>query len=166
MGFIYIAFGANLSNPKTTFRVAIDLLEKQGVEFIKISGLWQSPSWPPGQGHPDYLNGAAQIAYDGSAQSLLEVLMLVENDLGRARSERNAPRTLDLDILDFKGQILSTPSLTLPHPRMLSRGFVLFPLMQIGPDWQDPTSGQPIIQFVAKLPYQDVSAMKYVGTLV
>ena len=163
---IYIAFGANLSNPKRTFRAAIKALEAQGLKIVKLSGLWQSPSWPAGQGHPDYLNGAAQVEFDGSAAELLEILMSVETELGRERSERNAPRTLDLDILDFKGVILDRPNLTLPHPRMLSRGFVLFPLEQIAKHWKDPNSNRPIIEFIGELPFDDVKTMKYVGTLV
>lgn len=165
MANIYIAFGANLSNPKATFLAAMDLLEQKSVVIEKISGLWQSPSWPPGKGHPDYLNGAAQVEFDGHVSELLRILMSVETDLGRERSERNAPRTLDLDILDFKGAILESAELTLPHPRMLSRGFVLFPLEQIANNWIDPKSGRPIIEFIAELPSADVAPMKYVGTL-
>ena len=165
MGSIYIAFGANLSNPKTTFLKAFEALEDKGVKVTQRSGLWQSPSWPPGKGHPDYLNGAAEIDFAGISIDLLEILMDVEQGLGRERSERNAPRTLDLDILDFKGEVLSLERLTLPHPRMFTRGFVLFPLHQIAPEWVDPQSGREIISFIAELLLADVAPMKYVGTL-
>ncbi len=163
---IYIALGANLSNPKETFKAALSLLENRAVSVKRVSGLWQSPSWPPGQGHPDYLNGAAEVEFDGSAKELLTILMDVEAVLGRERAERNAPRTLDLDILDFKGEIHKSGRLTLPHPRMLERGFVLFPLDQLNPEWTDPVSGLPILHFIARLEQDDVAAMKYVGTLI
>ncbi len=166
MGNIYIAFGANLSNPKETFKAALTLLDSRGVVVREVSGLWQSPSWPPGRGHPDYLNGVAAVDFTGTADVLLTVLMDVEAVLGRERGERNAPRTLDLDILDFKGQILNSERLTLPHPRMLERGFVLFPLDHINPHWTDPVSGQKIIHFIARLRQDDVALMKYVGTFL
>lgn len=166
MGNIYIAFGANLSNPKETFRAALSLLENRGVAINRVSGLWQSPSWPPGKGHPDYLNGAAEVQFEGTAGELLTILMEVESVLGRKRGERNAPRTLDLDILDFKGEIHKSENLTLPHPRMLERGFVLFPLDHINPNWADPVSGHSILHFISRLAHEEVAAMKYVGTLL
>jgi len=148
-----------------TLLKALKALEDRGVAIQKLSGLWQSPSWPPGQGHPDYLNGAAQVDFEGTAAELLDVLMDVEQEMGRERSKRNAPRTLDLDILDFKGEVSSNNRLTLPHPRMLNRGFVLFPLQQIAPNWADPKTHRDITSFIAKLPIADVAPMKYVGTL-
>ena len=127
--------------------------------------MWQSPSWPPGQGHPDYLNAAARVDYGGTAPQLLSILQAVETDFGRIPTERNAPRPLDLDILDFRGQVLNSENLTLPHPRMHERGFVLFPLAQIAPDWHDPVSGKSIDHYIARLPLGDVEPMAYAGAL-
>ncbi len=162
---IYIALGANLSNKKASFIKALELLRQRGVQCLAVSGLWQSPSWPPGQGHPDYLNAAAKVAFDGTALELLEHLQAVEAELGRERTVRNAPRPLDLDILDFRGVVMSGARLTLPHPRMLTRGFVLFPLAQIAPQWTDPVSGQSVEAFIARLPLGDVAPMAYCGAL-
>lgn len=163
IGAIYIALGGNLSNQKKTFATALDRLSQQSVAIISVSGLWKSPSWPPGQGHPDYLNAVAKINYDGEATALLDILQATELALGRERSVRNAPRTLDLDIIDFRGQVTQNERLTLPHPRLYGRGFVLFPLAQIAPDWTDPVSGHAINYFTARLPYSDVEPMRYEG---
>jgi len=105
---IYIAFGANLSNPKLTFQAAIKALQIRGVDIVKMSGLWQSPAWPPGSDQPDYINACAEISFNGealqnNARALLNILHDVEAELGRKRTVKNAARPLDLDLLDFRG---------------------------------------------------------------
>ena len=162
---IYIALGANLSNPKDTFAKAIRALQARDVELVDCSGLWQSPAWPPGSDAPDYVNAVISVRYDGRPEKLLLILQGVEQDHGRVRTVRNAPRTLDLDILDFKGQHIDRPDLTVPHPRMLSRGFVLLPLSQIAPDWYDPGSSVSLSAHIAKLPLADIEPMKYLGMM-
>jgi len=165
IGGIYIALGGNLSNQKETFAKALDRLAAQDVNIKAISGLWQSPSWPLGQGHPDYLNAVAEVAFEGKAEVLLTILQEIERDFGRVRSERNAPRTLDLDIIDFRGEIYESDTLTLPHPRMRERGFVLFPLAQIAPHWCDPVTRLKVGDYEARLPLSDVNAMSYRGKI-
>ena len=165
IGGIYIALGGNLSNQKATFKRALDMLSTKGVCIKTLSGLWQSPSWPPGQGHPDYLNAVAEVGFDGSAEALLSIMQNVETSLGRVRSVRNAPRTLDLDIIDFRGEVSHSQTLTLPHPRMRERGFVLFPLAQIAPDWRDPVTGFGVEYYVARLPLLDTAPMSYKGKI-
>ena len=153
---IYIAFGANLSNPKETFLAAIKSLEARGVGLVKMSGLWQSPAWPRGYGQPDYLNACAQVNFDGDAQELLTLLHETEQAFGRVRSVKNAERTLDLDLLDFDGHIISRPEgLIIPHPRMLSRAFVLLPLSEIAPNWADPVRKLGVWDHIARLPLVD-----------
>jgi len=184
---IYIALGANLSNPKATFLSALGQLSDQGVVVKAVSGLWQSPAWPPGSGQPDYINACAEIdlterfgpKYIESeashpaehpahpARRLLALLHGVERDFGRVRSERpehrNAARALDLDLLDFRGLCLSDTEIQIPHPRMLTRGFVLFPLSEIAPHWRDPLSGREITAFIARLSLEDVAPMQWLG---
>ena len=161
MSSIYIAFGANLSNPKSTFTQAMSALEDRGVAILKMSGLWQSPAWPAGSGQPDYINACAQVDFDGTARELLGILHDVEAKFGRERGEKNAARTLDLDLLDFKGQVARHKNgLNLPHPRMLSRGFVLLPLSEIADDWRDPVQGKALWDWIARLPLSDVEPMQ------
>jgi len=165
MGNIYIALGANLSNPKETFVEAVAALEDRGVTVTKLSGLWKSPSWPPWKGHPDYINAAAEVEFHGSATDLLSILMDVEKAFGRKRSVKNAPRILDLDIIDFGSEVISSGNLTLPHPRMYDRGFVLFPLDQITDLWRDPVSGKDLNYFIQRLSLKNVEQIDYIGPL-
>lgn len=162
---IYIALGANLSNPQETFLRALKALKSKGVDTEEVSGLWQSPAWPPGSEQPDYINAAAKVTYAGTADALLAILHAVEAEFGRLRGKKNAARTLDLDLLDFKGRIINTTGLEIPHPRMLTRAFVLFPLQEIAPDWRDPVRNMPIIEHIAKLHLADVSPLKWRGRL-
>lgn len=161
---IYIAFGANLSNPKLTFKAAIKALEARGVSLIKISGLWQSPAWPPGSDQPDYINACAEVSFDGQARALLNILHEVEAELGRTRTVKNAARPLDLDLLDFRGQVIEDEGgMIVPHPRMLTRGFVLFPLEEIAAQWRDPVNDMSLSDWIARLPLADVAPMLWVG---
>ena len=166
---IYIAFGANLSNPKVTFQKAEKALEARGVKLVKMSGLWQSPAWPPGSDQPDYINACAEVDFNGetqknNARELLDILHDVEAQLGRKRSVKNAARPLDLDLLDFKGQVIEEKGgMIIPHPRMLMRGFVLFPLAEIAKDWQDPIESRGIEDWIARLPLSDVEGMTWLG---
>lgn len=152
-----------MSNPKTTFINALNRLSAEGIDIIRVSGLWRSPSWPPGLGYPDYLNAVAEISFSGIPTTLLKVLNGLEAEFGRNRAEKNAPRSLDLDILDYNGLIKQDSKLTLPHPRMLDRGFVLFPLQEIAPEWSDPAQNISIENHIAKLPLSDVAPMQYIG---
>lgn len=172
---IYIAFGANLSNPKSTFAAAIEALGQRGVRLLQMSGLWQSPAWPAGSEQPDYTNACAQVEFDGTARQLLNILHEVEAQMGRIRGAKNAARTLDLDLLDFRGQNTHAEQgpvqavqdghepMIIPHPRMLLRGFVLFPLSEIAPDWHDPRSGLHVNAHISRLPLSDVAPMRWVG---
>jgi len=164
---IYIAFGANLSNPKETFKGAIKALEARGIKIIKMSGLWQSPAWPSGSGQPDYINACAEVNFSGGARSLLDILHDVEAEFGRIRSKKNAARTLDLDLLDYKGQVIvDEPGMIVPHPRMLTRGFVLFPLAEIAPDWRDPNKRLKIDQYITRLPLTDVENISWLARFI
>ena len=161
---IYIAFGANLSNPKETFLAAIKSLEIRGVDIVKISGLWQSPAWPPGSDQPDYINACAEVSFKGEARALLNTLHAVEAELGRKRTIKNAARPLDIDLLDFRGQVIEDEGgMIIPHPRMLSRGFVLFPLEEVAADWRDPVKGMSLSDWIARLPLADVAPIAWVG---
>ena len=117
---------------------AMAALDKRGFAQFGASPLYRSPAWPLGSGAPDYLNGMLIGEWAGSAESLLETLLSVETQLGRTRAEPNAPRTVDLDLIDFGGQVIDSPSLTLPHPRMADRAFVLLPLRDVAPAYVHP----------------------------
>ena len=160
---IFIAFGANLSNPKQTFSKAQADLRSRGVDILMMSGLWQSPAWPLNSGAPDYLNAVASVRYDGDPEDLMRLLLEIETAHGRKRSVRNAPRILDLDLLVWGDLRLNTAHLTLPHPRMFTRPFVLLPLDEIVPNWRDPWQRLTAMEHLARCEWEDVAALKRVS---
>jgi 2-amino-4-hydroxy-6-hydroxymethyldihydropteridine diphosphokinase len=143
----YVALGANLGDPVATVRAAIAALRSiAGTRFISASSLYRTA--PVGLHHqPDFINAVAALDVDSAvlpAPALLERLFAVEADFGRIRtpgSIKNAPRTLDLDLLLYGDQALDQPGLTLPHPRMAERAFVLAPLAEIAPGLRIPGHG-------------------------
>jgi 2-amino-4-hydroxy-6-hydroxymethyldihydropteridine diphosphokinase len=130
----YVAFGANLGNPAETLRLAaIALGRRAGIELVAGSPIYRTrPIGPPGQ--PDYANAVARVETTLAAEALLNVLLAVEADFGRVRDVRFGPRTLDLDLIWYRGEERSDARLTLPHPRAHEREFVLRPLADLDPD--------------------------------
>ncbi len=147
MSRAYIGFGANLANPREMlFRVVFSLAE-QGVIIDDISPLYRSPAWPPGSGAPDYLNAVLSTRVAEPPDDLMSLLLETEAALGRTRSTPNAPRVVDLDLLDMLGVQQTSDHLTLPHPRLTDRAFVLLPLRDVAPNWVHP-NGTPIDQLI------------------
>ncbi|MEQ9616897.1 MAG: 2-amino-4-hydroxy-6-hydroxymethyldihydropteridine diphosphokinase [Phycisphaerales bacterium] len=147
-----IAVGANLGERERTIARAIEQLAAlEGISVTAQAALIRTdpvvPPDPPGSpgspetpGQPDYLNGAITIETTLDAWTLLDALLRIERALGRERAprERHAARTIDLDILLFGEETIDTESLTVPHPRMHERAFVLIPLAEIASDWRHP----------------------------
>lgn len=135
----FIGLGSNLEDPPGQLRAA--LRELEGLPETRLtahSPLYRSaPVGPPGQ--PDYINAVAALATRLTPQALLAGLQAIEGAHGRRREGvRWGPRTLDLDLLLYGDQVLSTPALTLPHPRLTERAFVLRPLADIAPGLRLP----------------------------
>lgn len=159
----YIGLGANLQHPvygapRTTLEAAIAALRASGLEIVARSAWYESAPVPIAD-QPWYVNGVAAVHTDLDAAELLAILHRVEAAFGRVRSVVNAPRVVDLDLLDHGGEIRSEAegSLVLPHPRMHERGFVLLPLLEIAPDWRHPVNGRGIDELVAALPADQVT---------
>jgi 2-amino-4-hydroxy-6-hydroxymethyldihydropteridine diphosphokinase len=130
---VFIALGANLGDARATVVQAIQSLSQlPGTTVLKHSSLYRSA--PVDASGPDFINAVAEITTTLSPQSLLTALQALELGAGRLRLYRNAPRTLDLDILLYDELALDSPELVIPHPRMLSRAFVLLPLAEIAPE--------------------------------
>lgn len=128
----YVGLGANLGDPRRAVRDALAALSKlPQTALLRSSRLWRSA--PVDAGGPDYVNAVAEIRTQLSAPELLAQLQSIEQAAGRERPYRNAPRTLDLDLLLVGDLRLDTPALALPHPRMHLRAFVLLPLAEIAP---------------------------------
>ncbi len=133
-----IAFGANLANPREMLLQAVEALAEKGLVILAVSPLYQSPAWPPGTDAPDYLNAMLDVRTELPPSALMDLLLSVEKQLGRVRTVANAPRHIDLDLIDYAGQRSNDPHVTLPHPRMTDRAFVLLPLKDVAPDWRHP----------------------------
>ncbi len=157
-----ISLGSNLGNSRATLEAALSRLgTAPGVEVVSRSS-WYKTAPRGGPQQPDYLNACAVIKVAINPQRLLATLMTIEQEFGRVRSIRWGPRTLDLDIILYADLMLDSPDLTIPHPRMAERAFVLVPLAEIAPDWVEPVSGQTISQLVQKL---DISELAEVTRL-
>ncbi|HET7776721.1 MAG TPA: 2-amino-4-hydroxy-6-hydroxymethyldihydropteridine diphosphokinase [Azospira sp.] len=137
----FIALGANLEDPATQVRAALaDLAATGGITLVRASSLYRTA--PIGiSGQPDFINAVAEVRTELGPDALLQQLFAVESHFGRVRSYRNAPRTLDLDLLLHDDIVLDTPDLILPHPRLHLRAFVLQPLAEIAPDLRLPRRG-------------------------
>ena len=114
---------------------------------------------PIGPTQPDYINGCATLQTSLGAFDLLAALQTIEAEFGRVREEHWGARTLDLDLLLYGSEIIATPTLQVPHPRMSERAFVLIPLAEIAPDWIEPRSGCSIADLCAKLEYAGVDRL-------
>ena len=115
-----------------------------------LSPLYETQAWPD-PADPSFVNAVARVETKLAPAALLEALQNVETLFGRTRGVRNAPRSLDLDIIDLDGRVESGPP-QLPHPRLASRGFVLIPLRDVAPHWRHPVSGLTIDALIAALP--------------
>jgi len=155
---ILIALGANLPSPAgpptATLRAALARLEEQGVKILSVSSFYETPAWPnPAQ--PAFVNAVAAVESTLQPVELLTLLHGVETDFGRLRSAPNAPRTLDIDLLDYDGKRM-TDGVMLPHPRMAERSFVLVPLAQVAPNWRHPVTGEAVGDLLVRLPDREV----------
>ena len=143
----YVGLGANLGDARAALRLALAALQKLPLTDLRAcsscyqtAAMGDAPDAPAVPPSPDYLNAVAELRTGLSAPDLLAALQAIEAAAGRQRPYRHAPRTLDLDLLMHGSATLNEPSLTLPHPRMLQRAFVLVPLAEIAP--QQVTTAQ------------------------
>ena len=140
-GTAYVALGANLNNPRAAIESAVAALAALTTTLaVRTSSLYRSES--VGAAGPDYLNAVAELRTVLSPFELLAALQQIEDAHGRTRSYRNAPRTLDLDLLLYGELVLATPTLTVPHPRLHERAFVLAPLAELAPQVVVPGHGR------------------------
>ncbi len=156
----YIGLGANLNAPLQQLTAAVAALADIPKTTVhRVSGFYGSKPMGP-QDQPDYVNAVAALHTELSAEQLLDHLQQIELHQGRERkADRWGPRTLDLDILLFGEQVLSTPRLTVPHYGMAVREFVLYPLAEIAPELQIPTLG-PLSALLAQVPRNGLSLLQ------
>jgi 2-amino-4-hydroxy-6-hydroxymethyldihydropteridine diphosphokinase len=150
---ILIALGANLPSaagtPKDTLRAALASLGARGITVERQSGFYVSEAWPD-PADPPFVNAVASVRTALSPADLLRVLLEVESEFGRKPGPRNAPRPLDLDIVDYQGRIEHGDP-ELPHPRLGDRAFVLVPLREIAPQWRHPVTGRTVDELISAI---------------
>jgi 2-amino-4-hydroxy-6-hydroxymethyldihydropteridine diphosphokinase len=159
---ILIALGSSLpslaGDSVQTLRAALAHLRDNGATPVAVSRFYRTPAWPDPR-DPAFVNAVARVMTELSPSDLIARLHETEDAFGRVRNKRNAPRTLDLDIIDYDGRIEAGPPV-LPHPRMESRAFVLVPLSDVAPDWRHPVSRASIADMIAALPAADRAAIE------
>jgi 2-amino-4-hydroxy-6-hydroxymethyldihydropteridine diphosphokinase len=146
----YVALGANLGDRAANIAKALDRLRTDPrIEVRKVSSLLENPAVGGPPDSPAFLNAAAEVATRLSPRQLLDKLLEIERDLGRERLRKWDPRTIDLDLLLYGDKVIDEPELTIPHPRMHQRQFVLAPLAQIAPNAVHPTSKGTFAELLA-----------------
>ena len=148
-----------MESPEQHIRSAIESLgDIQSTSMVRASSLYKSKPVGP-QDQDDYLNAVVELETELSAPELLDALQEIENDHGRVRTERWGPRTLDLDILLFGDEVIQGDRLTIPHPEIKNRSFVLVPLAEINADCVIPNSGS-VTDLIANVDQEGLEIMQ------
>ncbi len=162
----YVGLGSNVGDREAMLRAALARLgEEEHVAVVAVSRFRETA--PVGiEDQPPFLNAAAAVETTLSPRELLGRLLAIERSLGRTRDgPRFGPRTIDLDLLLYDDLILDAPELTLPHPRLHDRAFVLVPLAEIAPSLVHPSSGRTIADLLTNLP-RPIGVRPFAATLV
>lgn len=155
---IFVGLGANLGHPRAALARAMhELGGLPGTRLVAQSSLWRTA--PIESSGPDYVNAVAELRSTLTPQALLAAMQEIERRHGRRRPYRNAPRTLDLDLLFHGQRVIDEPGCTVPHPRLHLRAFVLEPLAELAPDWAHPLLG-PLQPWRAQAADQRITRME------
>jgi len=146
---VYVALGSNLGDRLGYLQAALAALPAWGLEPVAVSSVYESDALGPPQ--PDYLNAVASVTTSLPSRGVLDALKAIEAEIGRRHTQRWGPREIDLDLLLYGDEMLEEEGLTVPHPEMTKRSFVLLPLLEIAPDLDLP-SGEPAAAFLERDP--------------
>jgi pantoate--beta-alanine ligase len=155
-----LGLGSNLGDRVGQLLAAIDAIDKHpAIAVSRVSSLIETSPHGGPTGQKNYFNAAAAIETELSPGELLRDLLAIENQLGRERSERWGPRTIDLDLLLYGDEVIDSPQLVVPHPRLHERRFVLAPSAEIAPDWRHPALNGTIAELLAELPARESDSL-------
>jgi 2-amino-4-hydroxy-6-hydroxymethyldihydropteridine diphosphokinase len=154
MPVVYIGLGSNLGNREELLLRAVHEMRSFS-RVRKISTLRATKPVGVTEPQSDFLNAMADLETDYSPSGVLRELLRIEKELGRVRTTKGAPRVIDLDLIAYDGEVVNEVDLTVPHPRMQERRFVLEPLAELNPDWTHPVSGKTVKELLAVLPPEE-----------
>ena len=162
---VYLSIGSNLGNKRKNIEKTKYILEQNLIKILKSSNIYETYSWP-NKNHPKYYNIVIKIITILKPIELFYTIKSIEKKLGRKKSKTNAPRTCDIDILDYKGfaykLVTNNDKLLIPHPRLHNRNFVLFPLFEIEKNWKHPLKKTKIQDLIGKLDNSSLYSIKQI----
>ena len=159
---VFLGIGSNLGLRKINIEKAKFLLAQYNLNFLSISGYYETPSWPDPR-KPKFLNIILKLKCNYNPQELLKICKFIEIQLGRKKSKKNAPRTCDLDIIDFNNLVSKQNNeINLPHKMMHKRNFVLLPLFEIQKNWIHPDKKIDVKTLISLLPDRDIRSIKQI----
>ncbi|OUW73305.1 MAG: 2-amino-4-hydroxy-6-hydroxymethyldihydropteridine diphosphokinase [Pelagibacteraceae bacterium TMED216] len=151
---IYLNIGSNLNSRigsrKDNIKYAIKELKNEKIRILKVSNIYETPSYP-NLNFPKFLNISVLIKCEYTPEILLKKVKLIEKKIGRIKRVINSPRVCDIDIIDFNGIIIKSKFLTIPHPKLHKRNFVLYPMRDINPNWKHPITSKKINKLISEL---------------
>ncbi len=159
---IILGLGSNLSSSFgdrfKNINLAISYIESAGIKIIKKSSFYETPSYP-NKKDPKFINVVIEISTELSPKDIASIMISIEEKLERKRNKRNDPRTCDIDIIDFQGQVFEFKftkfNFVVPHKDLSNRNFVLYPLKEILPNWKHPKTEEIVSNLINKLPIED-----------
>ena len=151
---IHLNIGSNLKSKFgdrfENISIAINLLINSKIKINNISSFYETPSYP-NKKLPWFLNIGVTVNYSGNEMELINIISLIEKKIGRIKSEKNAPRVCDIDIIDFNGLIIENNNLKIPHEKSHLRNFVLYPILEIDKNWSHPILKKNVTFLINKL---------------
>ncbi len=151
MNKTYLLLGSNIGNSKASLAKAILQIQKQIGSVTRQSSLYSTAAWGNTK-QPDFLNQVIVVDTDLSALQTMQTILTIEKKMGRVRTVKNAPRIIDIDILFFNKEIIDLPDLSIPHPQIQNRRFVLIPLNQLSPNLKHPLLKKTVHQLLMHCP--------------
>jgi 2-amino-4-hydroxy-6-hydroxymethyldihydropteridine diphosphokinase len=163
---IILGLGSNLSSSYgdrfDNINLATEYLKGYGIKILKKSSFYETPSYP-NKKDPKFINIVVLVETHLSPIDLMSLLIFIEEKLERKRNKKNDPRTCDIDLIDYNGQIIDFKykdlDFTVPHTKLIYRNFILYPLQEILPDWKHPKTKELISILIEKLPKEDKNSI-------